>query len=504
VVACSLIEMVTIGRLEPTSLVITSVVMLTLVGRLGIALRDVNGYARRLEASEAHFRGMAFTDPLTGLANRRRLTQTLGEAWAEDRAYGLITLDLDGFKNVNDLHGHDVGDAVLVEVGRRLRANVRPGDEAVRLGGDEFAVLTRADPAGARHVAERLLAVLARPYEVVDGQVFLSASLGVADGGTAPTVEGLLRNADLALRYAKQHGKNRVERYDVTYDVSLRRRVAVEQGLRLAIERDELSLSFQPVVRLPDGRPIGVEALLRWHHPELGTVSPAEFIPVAEEIGRIAALGRWTMHRACHQLSRWLGDGHDIWLAVNVSVRELRAPRFADSVAEVLRAHHLPPARLVLEVTEQSVARDVDELAPPLQELRDLGVRVALDDFGAGYSSLGQLRHLPVDLLKIDRALVVEPDAVPGPSASLVEVVVRLADRLGLQVIAEGVEDAAQRAVVEAAGCRYGQGFLFGQAMPAEHIEALLASAGVAEAAGVVEAAGVAGARTEDPGSFPE
>jgi len=480
VVACSLIEMVIIERPEPVSVLTSCVIILTLVGRLAIALKDVNKYARQLEAREAHFRGMAFTDPLTGLGNRRRLTQTLAEDWA-GREYGLITLDLDGFKNVNDLHGHDVGDAVLVEVGRRLRANVRPDDVAVRLGGDEFAVLTGADPDGAVHAARRLLAVLSRPYEVVDGLVFLSASMGVADSASSTGVEALLRNADLALRFAKQGGKNRVERYDVTYDVSLRRRVAVEQGLRLAIERDELSLSFQPVVRLPEGHPVGVEALLRWHHPELGAVPPAEFIPVAEEIGGIAALGRWTMHRACHQLSRWIADGHDIWLAVNVSVRELRSPRFAESVAEVLRAHRVPPDRLVIEVTEQSVARDVAELTAPLRALRELGVRVALDDFGAGYSSLGQLRRLPVDVLKIDRALLDEPEASRQEDAGdprvspLVDVVVRLADRLGLQVIAEGVEDEAQRAMIEAAGCRFAQGHLFGPALPAEHVEALLA-----------------------------
>jgi EAL domain-containing protein (putative c-di-GMP-specific phosphodiesterase class I) len=311
---------------------------------------------------------------------------------------------------------------------------------------------------------------------VVDGLVFLSASMGVADAASCTGVESLLRNADLALRFAKQGGKNRVERYDVTYDVSLRRRVALEQGLRLAIERDELVLSFQPVVGLPEGRPVGVEALLRWHHPALGAVPPAEFIPVAEDVGRIAALGRWTMHRACHQLSRWIADGHDLWLAVNVSVRELRAPRFADSVAEVLRAHRVAPQRLVIEVTEQSVARDVAELTAPLRALRALGVRIALDDFGAGYSSLGQLRHLPVDILKIDRGLVVESDEPGDPRVSpLVEVVVRLADRLGLLVIAEGVEDEAQRVMIEAAGCRFAQGFLFGQALPAERIEALLA-----------------------------
>lgn len=380
----------------------------------------------------------------------------------------LLGLDLDGFKNVNDMRGHDVGDEVLAEVGRRLRGNLRPGDLAARLGGDEFAVLMPGRPPDANRVAKRLLGLLGSPYEQPGGPVFLSVSIGVAGQPDEPDTELLLRHADLALRYAKQRGKNRIEHYDATYDELLRRRTTLEHELRGAIERDELRLVFQPVASLPSVRPVGAEALLRWHHPELGNVRPDEFIPLAEECGMIAKLGAWVLHQACHQLSRWLADGHDVWVSVNVSPRELHAPEYVVQVAEALRAHHVPPQRLVLEVTEHAVATDLDELVRRLTALRRTGVRIALDDFGAGYSSLGQLRRLPIDILKIDHSLVAEhepvrPVGTDGPAfAPMVDIVMRLGHQLGMEVIAEGVTTPTELAAVVAAGCRWGQGALFG------------------------------------------
>ncbi len=471
-------EVITTGRLASVSAIAGAAVLLALFARLTIALRDVSGHADKLEVSEKHFRAMAYTDPLTNLGNRRRLTETLRHPRAPQGVAAVLAIDLDGFKNINDLHGHEIGDAVLLEVGRRLRASIRPGDVPVRLGGDEFAVLTWAPEEVARTVADRLLTVLSRPYHVGGVTVDITASIGLASGEPL----AVFRHADVALRVAKQGGKGRVEHYDSTYDGWIRRRVTLEQGLRRAIPRGELSLSYQPVVALPEGRPVGVEALLRWSHAELGPVSPGEFIPVAEETGMIGELGRWTVHEACHQLSLWLAEGHDLWLAVNVSVRELRGLRYAEHVAEVLREHHVPPHRLVIEVTEQSVADDIEELARPLAALRELGVRVALDDFGSGYSSLGQLWKLPVDVIKIDRELVAEParpageGVTPTTAGPLVDIVVQLGERLGLQVVAEGVEDDDQRSIVEQAGCHLGQGYLFGRAMPAEHVEALLAN----------------------------
>ncbi|WP_046563650.1 bifunctional diguanylate cyclase/phosphodiesterase [Micromonospora sp. HK10] len=470
------------GRFDAFGIVAGSVEGFALVARQYLALNDVRGYAGRLAEREAHFRELAHTDPLTGLANRRGLLRALHRCAEAGVPCVLLGLDLDGFKNVNDMRGHDVGDAVLAEVGRRLRGNLRPGDLAARLGGDEFAVLMHGvdDPGP---VAERLLGVLGRPYEEGDGPIFLSVSIGVAGTCGETEVELLLRNADLALRYAKQRGKNRIERYDATYDQLLRRRTRLEHELRGAIERDELRLAFQPVASLPSVRPVGAEALLRWHHPELGNVRPDEFIPLAEECGMISKLGAWVLHQACYQLSRWLADGHDVWVSVNVSPRELHAPEYVVQVADALRAHHVPPQRLVLEVTEHAVATDLDELIRRLSALRLTGVRIALDDFGAGYSSLGQLRRLPIDILKIDHGLVAEHEPVrpvgrDGPAfAPMVDIVMRLGHHFGLEVIAEGVTNPTELAAVVAAGCRFGQGALFGWGVPAEHLEAMLEAA---------------------------
>ncbi|MET8253039.1 EAL domain-containing protein [Micromonospora sp. NPDC005197] len=471
------------GRFTAPGIVAGSVEGFALVARQYLTLKDVRDYAGRLAEREAHFRELAHTDPLTSLANRRGLLRALHDGAAAGTPCVLLGLDLDGFKNVNDMRGHDVGDAVLAEVGRRLRGNLRPGDVAARLGGDEFAVLMPARPTEADRVAERLLGVLNRPYDQPEGPVFLSVSIGVAGWAGEPDVELLLRHADLALRYAKQRGKNRIERYDAAYDQLLRRRTTLEHELRGAIERDELRLAFQPVASLPSVRPVGAEALLRWHHPELGNIRPDEFIPLAEECGMIATLGAWVLHQACYQLSRWLTDGHDVWVSVNVSPRELHAPEYVVQVAEALRAHHVPPQRLVLEVTEHAVATDLDELIRRLTALRLTGVRIALDDFGAGYSSLGQLRRLPIDILKIDHSLVAEHEPVrpvgqDGPAfAPMVDIVMRLGHQLGLEVIAEGVTTPTELAAVVAAGCRFGQGALFGWGVPAEHLEAMLEAA---------------------------
>ncbi|WP_164466316.1 putative bifunctional diguanylate cyclase/phosphodiesterase [Actinoplanes teichomyceticus] len=446
-----------------------SVEGLALVARQFLALDDVRRYTVQLRQREKHFRELAHTDPLTGLANRRGLQLALRQVGAAQPA-ALIGIDMDGFKTVNDLRGHDVGDAVLAEVGARLRRNLLAGDVAARLGGDEFAVLMHGDADEAVLAAHRLLAVLGEPYEVDGGQIFLSASVGVACTGE------LLHDADLALRYAKQRGKNRVEQYQAGYDELLRRRGTLTGELRHAIDRGQLRLVFQPVVALPSMRPVGAEALLRWTHPELGPVRPDEFIPVAEESGLINRIGAWVLEQACRQLADWLAAGHDIWMSVNLSPKELHNADYAAQVADILSELGVPPQRLVLEVTEHAVATDMEELVRRLAELRETGVRIALDDFGAGYSSLTQLRTLPVDILKIDHALVAEPESRTGTAAPLVDVVVRLGHRLGLEVLAEGIGTPAQREVVEEAGCRLGQGSLFGWGVPAEHFESRLQS----------------------------
>jgi diguanylate cyclase (GGDEF)-like protein len=447
----------------------------SLAAQLALDRRDLRHYADEQARSEARYRAMAHTDALTGLANRRELLRALHEEAVGGPPCVLLAIDLDGFKNINDTRGHDVGDALLVEVAERLRTNLRPGDLAVRVGGDEFAVLMWARPAGALMVAQRLLRVLSRPYELSTGTAFVSASIGLAGCATADDVPTLLRNADLALRFAKQRGKCRVERYDQAYDAQVRRRTELEHELRGAAERGELMVVYQPVVRLPDAehryaRVTGVEALVRWHHPRLGAVPPEQFLPVAEESGIITAMGSFVLHEACHQLSRWQADGHDLWLSVNVSVRELHTPEYATALAEVLRRHRLAGDRLVVEVTEHAVAVDLAQVVERLTALRATGVRVALDDFGSRYSSLAQLRELPVDILKIDRSFL-DADRFTGP---LVDVVVNLGRRLGLEVIAEGISEPAQLRLLQEAGCRYAQGALLGVALPAERVEAVL------------------------------
>ncbi|HEY9482200.1 MAG TPA: bifunctional diguanylate cyclase/phosphodiesterase, partial [Micromonosporaceae bacterium] len=448
----------------------------TLVVRQALALTDARRYLGRLREDEAHLRELAYTDPLTGVGNRRRLMAALTDGRFRDHECALVALDLDGFTGINDLRGHVAGDEILAGVGERLRANLRPGDIAARTGGDEFAVLLMGADADAGAVAERLLRGVSEPYETSAGTVFVTASVGHAASETADDAKTLLRNADVALRLARREGTGNIQRYDAAYDDFVHRRTAIEQGLRGALAAGEFTLAYQPIVTLPDARPIAVEALLRWNSARLGRVPPDEFIPIAEEIGLIASIDRWVMHEACRQLGRWLDDGHSLWLSVNVSARELHRPEYVDQVVETLRIHHVTADRLVIEVTEHSAALDLDSVVGRLSELRATGVRIALDDFGAGYSSLGQLRRLPVDILKIDRSLVGDPsgNSRSRAVAPLVDVVVQLGARLDLVVIAEGVADQAQRHVVEASGCRLGQGDLFGPAVPAERIEAML------------------------------
>ncbi len=471
-----IVVQVAIARaLDQVALIAGVTTGVTLVLRQWLALRDADKLAMRLAADEISLRLLAYTDALTGVANRRELLRVLNEEATGGDPCVLLAVDLDGFKNVNDLRGHDVGDAVLAEVARRLRSNLREGDVAARMGGDEFAVLMWADLPAATVAARRLLDALAQPYETVAGSVFVSASIGVAGCQSATDVPSLLRNADLALRFAKQRGKDRVELYDVAYDEWLRRRTGIEHELRGAISRDELNLAFQPIVELATMRIVGVEALLRWENPKFGSVPPDEFIPIAEDAGMIGQLDQWVLHRACRQVGRWRSDGHDVWLSVNISVRELHLVDYVAQVTEVLRAHRLPADRLVLEITEHSVAVDLDELVAQMEALRSRGVRIALDDFGAGYSSLGRLRWLPVDILKIDRSLVGDPRGAPSRTvASLVDVVVTLGQRLDLTVIAEGVAEPDELAVVEQSGATLVQGELFGRAMPAERVEAML------------------------------
>jgi diguanylate cyclase (GGDEF)-like protein/PAS domain S-box-containing protein len=417
---------------------------------------------------------VTWTDDLTGLANRRKLLAGIAEAQRSANGGGaVLVVELDRFASINDLHGPAVGDLVLVEVARRLRTGSGPTDQPARLTADSFAVRTEAPLVHAFALATRLATTLAEPYQLPGRTVHLSADIGVADLGGGASPEEVLRHADVARRRASQLGRGRVEAYDKSFESALLRRTELEQELTDVITRGELDLVYQPVLDLTQRHPVGVEALLRWRHPRLGAVPPAEFLPVAEELGLIDKIGVWVLHQACRQLSSWRRDGRDLWMSVNVSAKQLAADGFLAAVATAVDTHDVPAESVIVEVAEAALPDDtlaVDRLAG----LRAIGVRTAIDHFGAGPTALAHLRRLPIDVLKIDRVLFSEPAGQTGPAAPIVDVVVSLARRLGIQVVAAGLETEGHVDVVRAAGCSLGQGFLLGHPSHAEHIEAFL------------------------------
>ncbi|MEV6931081.1 EAL domain-containing protein, partial [Dactylosporangium sp. NPDC051485] len=428
-----------------------------------VHLRDA-GERRELERS---LRRTARADPLTGLANRGALLRELTAGTGF-----LITVGLDGFAGVNDLHGPDVGDAMLVEVAARIRAAAGPGDVAARIDGDEFAVFTRVDKVHAYTLATRLVGELGEPYPMPGAVLQLSAGIGLAPVGGGP--EETLHRAGLALRRAKRTGRGRVEWHDEAAEEAYVRRATLEQDLPLAVGRGELDLAYHPVYDLVEGHPIGVEALLRWRHPKLGTIAPGETLTVARELGRTADVHDWVLSRACRQLSMWQHEGYRLWMSVNVGFDDFADPGFPNRLSLALDSHQIDPADLVIELAERELDPDLDLVAEPLATVRAIGVRTALDGFGAGGTSLAHLRRLPADLLKVDRALFTAPPVSGGRVPPLIDVVVKLGRRLDVTVVAHGLEAQEHLELVRAAGCRYGQGHFYGQPAPAERIEAAL------------------------------
>jgi diguanylate cyclase (GGDEF)-like protein len=420
---------------------------------------------------------LALHDVLTGLGNRLCLQETL-HACARAERLGLMFIDLDGFKTINDTLGHDRGDELLKVLARRLRTQLRGEDLAVRLGGDEFVVLLR-EPGrveDAQRVADKLLAALAAPVQLAGQQVLVTASLGLAlypEQVAEP--ELLLKAADAAMYVAKARGRNRWAVYAPVLAEAASEQLRIEQALRQALRRKQLSLAWQPVVDMETGALRGAEALLRWQHPQLGAVSPARFIPVAEALGLIVPMGAWVLDRACAQAALWVQRQPDFRVAVNVSVRQFEQDDVPRRVRTALARHGLPPGCLEVEVTESLFGQAV-ALRSMLEELRALGVRIALDDFGTGYSSLGQLRSLPLDRLKIDRSFVADLEGGGGGQA-IAQTIVTLAQSLGLAVTAEGVENEAQRRILLALGAREAQGWLFHAPQGAAALEALLPAA---------------------------
>ncbi len=427
-------------------------------------------------ALEAQLTYQAFHDPLTGLPNRALFRERVEYALAGRTASNVhvLFIDLDRFKTVNDSLGHGSGDELLVAVAERLSPTLRGDDTLARLGGDEFAVLTIGVPDGGELVARRILEALRDPFALAGGDVSVSASIGVAcDAGSA---EELLRDADVAMYGAKSAGRGRYEVFDPSLHHADRNRLRLESDLAHAIERHQLRVLYQPVVELQTDAVVGFEALLRWEHPAFGTISPLDFIPIAEETGLIVPIGRWVLSQACAQARRWQ-VAHprpaSLTMAVNVSARQLQETSFVDEVQAALIRHVLPPETLTLEITESVLLDESTTILDHLIELKATGVRLAIDDFGTGYSSLSYLRQFPIDILKVDRSFT---SLIEGPGAAppLLQGLIFLGRQLGLEVVAEGIEMPEQRAQLHRLQCLLGQGFLWAPPLDVDTVDDLL------------------------------
>ena len=464
------------------------------VAGLVLTVRDVTEQ-RQLEEQLKH---QAFHDALTRLPNRLlfqdRIWQQLARARRDGMTAGVLFVDLDDFKVVNDTMGHGVGDELLVAVAVRLSGLIRDSDTAARLGGDEFALLIGdvVDSAVVEATADRIVRAFSEPFALASGAVLTAVTVGVATTQDSADTDELLRHADLALYAAKAAGKRQWRRYQPVLSAGLVRRRELQAALEEAVAHSAFTLAYQPIVALTTGELAGFEALVRWPHPQWGMLQPGQFIALAEETGQIVPLGSWVLGQAAADMARWrqgppqgpLDQGpavpvpeggappRGLYVSVNVSARQFSDPGFVDGVREVLRASGLAPEALMLELTESVLLRRDDRVHADLRELKDIGVRLAIDDFGTGYSSLSYLRELPIDVLKVDKSFV-DGIAVSGQRLALAEGIVQLARTLRLEVIAEGIESEVQRDLLTSMGCHYGQGYVLAMPMPASEAETL-------------------------------
>jgi len=421
-------------------------------------------------AADQRIEELAGTDVLTGLPNRRRLAERVLDAAGRSRRLGegfaLLLVDLDRFRQVNDSLGHDVGDQVLRTVAQRIQGCMRQDDELARIGGDQFAVLVHdADSEVAETMARRVLSTVAQPCTVDTAQFTITCSIGVALCPThGRTIDDLVRHAETAMRAVKDAGRANFRFHQPRVEVDLRQHMRLDHAMRQALVSGRFRLNYQPQVDLNSGRVVGAEALIRWRDPELGEVSPGQFIPVAEETGFIVAIGDWVLSQAMRQAAQWHERGFGLPIAVNVSALQFQQAQFTDRVASMLAVSGLPPRLLELELTESILVRDADEALHRLQALHRLGVQLAIDDFGTGYSSLSYLKRFPIKKLKIDRSFV-RGLPTDESDAGIVRAILQMARALGMDVIAEGVETEPQRAFLQAEGCAQFQGFLYSPAI---------------------------------------
>jgi diguanylate cyclase (GGDEF)-like protein len=437
---------------------------------------ELSGKTRELSHQALH-------DTLTGLPNRAlvldRAKQMLARtARQPGMMAGALFIDVDGFKHVNDSRGHAAGDHLLRVVGERLQSTVRDQDTVGRLGGDEFVVLVESSAGDATPdlLADRLTEVLREPVELDDGREIFSvtASIGVASGQYA-TPDALLRDADLALYSAKAAGKDRYALFDASMHAGMEGRLELEADLSAALREEQFFLLYQPIFDLPSRELVGVEALIRWQHPQQGVVTPDSFVALAEKSGLIVPIGRWVLHQACRQAAAWAGEGLRIGISVNVSAYQSARKGFAEDVRTALQKSGLEPSSLTLEITETTLVRDATAACESLEEIRALGVRIAIDDFGTGYASLTNLQLMPVDILKIDRSFVAALDDGRHQGRELLQAILGVGQSLSLAVVAEGIEQHTQLAALEEMGCQMAQGFLLGIPSPAEVIESYAA-----------------------------
>ena len=437
--------------------------------------RSLESEINERKDAELQLAYLAHHDPLTGLPNRillqERIEMAIHRAKRENGRFALIFIDLDNFKNVNDTLGHPIGDILLQQVTRELQRHMRGVDTLARLGGDEFILLVEiVDQEHAEAVAQKIIAMFSQPYHLVDHELFLGATMGISlfprDGAEGHT---LIRNADTAMYRAKAERRGSYRFYAPEMTASAEERLRLDSMLRRALDNGELHLAYQPQVDLASGEMVGVEALLRWQHPTMGSIPPSRFIPVAEESGFISELGIWVLRQACQQMRGWMDSGTEVSkVAVNVSVKQFERSGFVDSVRAVLRETGIPSGRLELEITESAIMLTPNVHAL-LLELRDTGVLLSIDDFGTGYSSLSYLKQLPIQKLKIDRSFVRDLEG-GGNDLAIVRSVIALARTMGLATLAEGVENAGQARFLVEEGCEQAQGFFYSKPVSAEEV----------------------------------